>query len=52
MDISEQTRLAGVHSIVIVIETEVVGSSFMEMRLGYCKILRRHLVEDTIPSPV
>ena len=35
MEISEQTRLAGVHTVVI--DTEVVTSSFMDMRLGYCK---------------
>jgi hypothetical protein len=51
-DISEQNRLAGVHTIVI--GTEVVGSSFMEMRLGCCKDIAKAsgLVEDIIPSPV
>jgi len=33
--ISEQARLSGVHTVVI--DTEVVESSFMEMRLGYCQ---------------
>ncbi len=34
-EISERTREAGVHTIVI--DTEVVESSFMDMRLGYCR---------------
>jgi magnesium chelatase subunit D len=35
MDISERTKRLGVHTIVI--DTEVVESSFMDMRLGYCQ---------------
>ncbi len=35
MQVSEQTRQLGVHTIVI--DTEVVESSFMDMRLGYCQ---------------
>jgi magnesium chelatase subunit D len=35
MAISEQARMSGVHTIVV--DTEVVESSFMEMRLGYCQ---------------
>ena len=35
MEISEQSRLLGVQTIVI--DTEVVESSFMDMRLGYCR---------------
>jgi magnesium chelatase subunit D len=35
MEISERTKQLGVHTIVI--DTEVVDSSFMEMRLGYCR---------------
>jgi magnesium chelatase subunit D len=35
LDISEQAKGAGVHTIVI--DTEVVESSFMDMRLGYCR---------------
>ena len=35
MQISERTRELGVHTIVI--DTEVVESSFMDMRLGYCQ---------------
>jgi len=34
-EISERTKEAGVHTIVI--DTEVVESSFMDMRLGYCR---------------
>ncbi len=34
-EISERTKQAGVHTIVI--DTEVVESSFMDMRLGYCR---------------
>jgi magnesium chelatase subunit D len=34
MEISERAKLLGIHTIVI--DTEVVDSSFMEMRLGYC----------------
>ncbi|MDD2835820.1 MAG: VWA domain-containing protein, partial [Methanothrix sp.] len=34
MEISERSKLLGIHTIVI--DTEVVDSSFMEMRLGYC----------------
>ena len=34
-EISERTKGAGVHTIVI--DTEVVESSFMDMRLGYCR---------------
>ena len=35
MQISERTRELGVHTIVI--DTEVVENSFMDMRLGYCQ---------------
>ncbi len=35
MEISERTKQLGVHTIVI--DTEVVESSFMDMRLGYCQ---------------
>jgi len=35
MEISERTKQLGVHTIVI--DTEVVESSFMDMRLGYCR---------------
>jgi magnesium chelatase subunit D len=35
MAISEQARMSGVHTIVV--DTEVVESTFMEMRLGYCR---------------
>jgi magnesium chelatase subunit D len=35
MEISERTKQLGVHTIVI--DTEVVDSSFMDMRLGYCR---------------
>ncbi|VVB64602.1 von Willebrand factor type A domain protein [uncultured archaeon] len=35
MDISEETRVTGVHTIVI--DTETAGSSFLNMKLGYCK---------------
>ncbi len=35
MEISEKARQAGVHTVVI--DTEVVGDSFMDMRLGYCR---------------
>jgi len=34
MEISERTKQLGVHTIVI--DTEVVENSFMDMRLGYC----------------
>ena len=34
-EISEQARISGVHTVVI--DTEVVGNSFMDMRLGYCR---------------
>ena len=34
-EISERTKEAGIHTIVI--DTEVVESSFMDMRLGYCR---------------
>jgi magnesium chelatase subunit D len=34
MEISERARHLGIHTIVI--DTEVVESSFMDMRLGYC----------------
>ncbi len=34
MEISERAKLLGIHTIVI--DTEVVDSTFMEMRLGYC----------------
>jgi magnesium chelatase subunit D len=34
MEISERARYLGIHTIVI--DTEVVESSFMDMRLGYC----------------
>jgi magnesium chelatase subunit D len=35
MEISERTKQLGVHTVVI--DTEVVENSFMDMRLGYCK---------------
>ena len=35
MEISEKTKQMGVHTIVI--DTEVVENSFMDMRLGYCR---------------
>ncbi len=35
MEISERTKQLGVHTIII--DTEVVDSSFMDMRLGYCR---------------
>ncbi len=35
MEISERTKQLGVHTIVI--DIEVVESSFMDMRLGYCR---------------
>jgi magnesium chelatase subunit D len=35
MEISEKSKQLGVHTIVI--DTEVVESSFMDMRLGYCR---------------
>ena len=35
-EISERTRVAGIHTIVV--DTEVVGPS-MEIRLGYCKLI-------------
>jgi len=35
MEISERTKQLGVHTIVI--DTEVVESSFMDMRVGYCQ---------------
>ncbi len=35
LEISERTKQVGVHTIVI--DTEVVESSFMDMRLGYCR---------------
>lgn len=35
MEISERTKQLGIHTIVI--DTEVVDSSFMDMRLGYCR---------------
>ncbi|MCX6679960.1 MAG: magnesium chelatase subunit D family protein [Methanothrix sp.] len=35
MEISQQSRMLGVQTIVI--DTEVVESSFMDMRLGYCR---------------
>jgi len=35
MEISERTKQLGVTTIVI--DTEVVQSSFMDMRLGYCR---------------
>ncbi|NPV61594.1 MAG: putative cobaltochelatase [Methanotrichaceae archaeon] len=35
MEISERSKQLGVHTIVI--DTEVVKSSFMDMRLGYCR---------------
>ena len=35
MEISEQSKRLGVHTIVI--DTEVVEGSFMDMRLGYCR---------------
>jgi magnesium chelatase subunit D len=35
MEISERTKRIGVHTIVI--DTEIMSSSSMEMRLGYCK---------------
>jgi len=35
MEVSEKSRRMGVHTIVI--DTEVLESSFMDMRLGYCR---------------
>jgi len=35
MAVSEQARMSGIHTVVV--DTEVVESSFMEMRLGYCR---------------
>jgi magnesium chelatase subunit D len=35
LEISEKTKQIGVHTIVI--DTEIVESSFMDMRLGYCR---------------
>jgi len=35
MNIAEETRISGVHTVVI--DTEVIGRSFMNMRLGYCQ---------------
>jgi magnesium chelatase subunit D len=35
MEISERSRQSGIHTIVI--DTEVVGQSFTDMRLGYCQ---------------
>jgi len=35
IEISEKSKQLGVHTIVI--DTEVVESSFMDMRLGYCR---------------
>lgn len=35
VQLAEEARRLGVHTVVI--DTEVVGSSFMEMRLGYCR---------------
>lgn len=50
MEISEETRLAGVHTIVI--DTETAGSSFLDMKLGYCKdIAEGHRVADIILYP-
>ncbi len=40
MEISERSKQMGVHTLVI--DTEVVESSFMDMRLGYC-----HEIADT-----
>ena len=40
MEISERSKQLGVHTLVI--DTEVVESSFMDMRLGYC-----HEIADT-----
>jgi len=40
MEISERTKQLGVHTLVI--DTEVVESSFMDIRLGYC-----HEIADT-----
>ncbi|MEM0499059.1 MAG: putative cobaltochelatase [Methanothrix sp.] len=37
VQLAEEARRLGVHTVVI--DTEVVGSSFMEMRLGYCRDL-------------
>lgn len=37
IQLAEEARKLGVHTVVI--DTEVVGSSFMEMRLGYCRDL-------------
>lgn len=37
VQLAEEARRLGVHTVVI--DTEVVGSSFMEMRLGYCREL-------------
>jgi magnesium chelatase subunit D len=35
MEISEESKRLGVHTIVI--DTEVLEGSFMDMRLGYCR---------------
>ena len=35
MAVSEQARMSGIHTVVV--DTEVVESSFMDMRLGYCR---------------
>lgn len=35
LQIAEEARRLGVHTVVI--DTEVVGASFMDMRLGYCR---------------
>ncbi|MCQ8903520.1 MAG: putative cobaltochelatase [Methanothrix sp.] len=37
VQLAEEARRLGVHTVVI--DTEIVGSSFMEMRLGYCRDL-------------
>ena len=35
LSLTERTKQLGIHTIVI--DTEVVDSSFMDMRLGYCR---------------
>ncbi|MHC1631949.1 MAG: putative cobaltochelatase [Methanotrichaceae archaeon] len=35
MEIAEETRISGIHTVVI--DTEVIGRSFMDMHLGYCQ---------------
>ena len=40
LSIAEQARSAGIH--VIILDTETVGSSFVKMQLGYCRMLAEH----------